>query len=336
MDTALYFPYVRVPETAWFTQVLLYWDEAASIVPELTQYYMRNDENILGPYMSQLIKADLVRAVAPDETLWQNSSQFDNIFLDNLPDPVYPADTWRWTPLYCEKASDSLFERLRARGLARPSLDASDQLYEVEERTAGLYVAYLAGSFCRVNRDMFPVTDSSEILAGLVQPIDNTASRLASWRYAAIMQALPVPSHPVPPLELARFKERYRDELRRLRTYLNGELVDLVTTDDEYALQVKKERILQKIHDDVARLTEQMSKRRWPRIILVGVAGVVAAGLTTGAVIATGGTALALGLGLAGSAATLGPAASQASDLIRSPRFNARDPLAYAALAGAL
>jgi hypothetical protein len=328
MDTALYFPYIRVPETSWFTQVLLYWDRAASIVP----YRMWGDENELGPYMSQLIKAGLVQAIPAGEVPLREYL-FDSIFLDDLPDPAYPTDTWRWTRLYSEKGSEYLFDTLMGRGLARPS---HGDWYEVEERTAGLYVAYLAGSFCGINHDMFPVTDKSEILAGLTQPIDNTASRLAEWRYATITQALPMPSHTVPPLELARFKEHYGDELRRLRTYLNGKLIDLATTDDEYALQVKKERILQEIRDDVARLTEQMSRRRWPRTILVGVGGVVAAGLTTGAVIATGGSALAFGLGIAGSAAALGPAAYQASDVIRSPRIDLREPLAYAALAGAL
>lgn len=29
----LYFPYISVPESAWFTRVLLYWDEVGSIVP---------------------------------------------------------------------------------------------------------------------------------------------------------------------------------------------------------------------------------------------------------------------------------------------------------------
>jgi hypothetical protein len=32
-NTALYFPHIAVPKTPWFTQVLLYWDKAATIVP---------------------------------------------------------------------------------------------------------------------------------------------------------------------------------------------------------------------------------------------------------------------------------------------------------------
>jgi hypothetical protein len=32
-EVALYFPNIAVPQTPWFTQVLLCWDRAASIVP---------------------------------------------------------------------------------------------------------------------------------------------------------------------------------------------------------------------------------------------------------------------------------------------------------------
>ncbi|GAA4707227.1 hypothetical protein GCM10025781_27320 [Kocuria gwangalliensis] len=33
LETALYFPHIRVPKAAWFTQVLLYWEDVASIIP---------------------------------------------------------------------------------------------------------------------------------------------------------------------------------------------------------------------------------------------------------------------------------------------------------------
>ena len=31
METALYFPYIRVPETSWFTQILLYYETGTVI-----------------------------------------------------------------------------------------------------------------------------------------------------------------------------------------------------------------------------------------------------------------------------------------------------------------
>jgi len=50
METALYFPYIRIPENAWFSQILLYWDRAATIVPREIQ----DDSGIVGRYMREL------------------------------------------------------------------------------------------------------------------------------------------------------------------------------------------------------------------------------------------------------------------------------------------
>jgi hypothetical protein len=50
VETALYFPHIRVPETSWFAQILLYWDRAAAIVP----YSLSTDESSVGRYMTQL------------------------------------------------------------------------------------------------------------------------------------------------------------------------------------------------------------------------------------------------------------------------------------------
>ena len=65
MDTALYFPYINVPETKWFTQILLYWDHAASIVPDS----IRENREELGPYMAELMDEGLVRSVMPSQVL---------------------------------------------------------------------------------------------------------------------------------------------------------------------------------------------------------------------------------------------------------------------------
>lgn len=64
MDTALYFPYIRVPQSVWFTQVLLYWDDAASIIPTRIQ----DDQQELGAYTSELMREGLLRSVMPERS----------------------------------------------------------------------------------------------------------------------------------------------------------------------------------------------------------------------------------------------------------------------------
>jgi hypothetical protein len=61
-EAAIYFPYINVPEKAWFSRVLLYWDEIRSIVP----YRYTQDLGHLSPYMAELMEADLVKPIIPE------------------------------------------------------------------------------------------------------------------------------------------------------------------------------------------------------------------------------------------------------------------------------
>ena len=65
-SNVLYYPFIRVPQTQWFTRVLLYWDTVGSIVP---YEYTRNPE-LLGPHMQSLLTEGLVRQVIPREHLY--------------------------------------------------------------------------------------------------------------------------------------------------------------------------------------------------------------------------------------------------------------------------
>jgi hypothetical protein len=77
----LYFPYISVPDDAWFTRVLLYWDKVGSIVP--APY--AEAPAALSSYMQQLLRAELVSPVIPEEhqdTLWGPMEHF-LLFIDN-------------------------------------------------------------------------------------------------------------------------------------------------------------------------------------------------------------------------------------------------------------
>ena len=305
--------------------------------------------------MDELISTGLVRPMGPG-TFVRRIPEFDDHFLTLLDAYELPAlfpqgasydqrqhrkvfHPGQWTRLHVEKASLTLFAQLQDRGLAVPLnfYEGYMEWWAVENRTAGLYMAYLVGAVCRNDRTLFPVTDTIYSLSSLIGPVGHDVdSRLSALRYAVITQALPVPSRLVSAGEIASFKDRHGEQLRRLRSHLNGQLVSLAGIDDDFMRDAMVEDTLQEIHDDVAVLTEQMSRRRWPRIVLVGVGGLVASALTIGTAVASGGTALALGLGITGGLASVGPAGYQAVNLIRSPRFDEHSPLAYAALAQSL
>lgn len=64
-ETALYYRYIRVPQTSWFTQVLLYWDKAASIVP-LEMQMKPDGPGGLNPYMRELNREGLLDFINPE------------------------------------------------------------------------------------------------------------------------------------------------------------------------------------------------------------------------------------------------------------------------------
>jgi hypothetical protein len=93
---------------------------------------------------------------------------------------------------------------------------------------------------------------------------------------------------------------------------------------------------MQKIEDDVAILQEQMNKKKWPGVALVGFGGVTTAALSTASSIATGQSPFVQALAAAIGGLAIGAHAYSAKELMKKPGFDQRAPLAYAALAGRL
>lgn len=328
MDTALYFPYIQVPQSVWFTQVLLYWDDAASIIPTSIQ----NDEQELGAYTTELLREGLLRSIMPERVLNHNFHTFSEGFLILLEDhrPFGSIDAGQGQLIHEEKMGVEVYRNLEARGLAR-RLPHSYGWWVVEISTAALYMAYLTGAVCGADSDLFPVTDSAAAIALLGPPGSSVAAQLRSLRYEALTQALPAPSRPVSPVQLRDFKESHGDDLRRLRRHLNGEIAKIVAIDDPDLRDATKDGIFQGIEDDIARLREQMTRRDWPRIVFVGFAGVVAAALAAADAIMTPGSALIHGLGIGSTAIAITPAVAGAADTVRRPRFDQHSPFVYAA-----
>jgi hypothetical protein len=346
MEIALYFPNDGPPEISWLMQTVLYWDGAATV----SLQGGKPDRFMAHDYMSELIRANLVTTIRAQEAIDMSPQDFGDSFLAMLDSQELP-EPWSGgggpvVSTNIDYMSYDLVRGLNARGLAVPlRMDPNGprlQQFEdtswfmTDEMTHDLFFTYLVGLMCRSNSELFPVTDSKESLVDLTTPATDLTSQLRALSYATIMNVLPIPSREISPAELALFKDRHGDQLGRLRRYLHGQLADVVALSDESLRKAKTASILQEISDDVAVLVEQMSKRAWPKIMFAGVGGVLASGLTTGAAVAAGGSALLMGLGIGGAVLSMGPAAYQVADLIRSPRFDERSPLAYAALVHAL
>jgi hypothetical protein len=226
-----------------------------------------------------------------------------------------------------------LFRQLAKLGYARHD---KGYWYAVEENIASIYMAYVASAMCGVVKDMQPVTDQPSAIAALTPSASDEMTRLRELRYVTIMSALPVPSSAVPVDELRSFKDVHQEKLRRLRHYIDGRLADLAAMDSEELREVKAGSFLDEIRDDVAVLREQMDSRKWPRVVTIGIGGVVGSGLAAVSGISGAGGALAMGLAVGGGTVAVSGSLYQTIQILRESRFNKRAPLAYAALAAKL
>lgn len=289
--------------------------------------------------MRELYDAELLELMEPDYGTgapWPQ--QLAEPFLMMIGADSAPPPTARFVRLHVGKISNFLLQELAERGLARH--EGGGEWWQVEERTADLYMAYLASEMSAVDSGIFPVTDSPAAIGTLNQQglSDNrsTTQRLAALRYAVIEQTLPAPQGPVPAAELRRFKDDNAERLQRCRTYLDGKLADLATIDDPALREVKQSALVQEIEDDVSLLQEQMARRLWPKITLVGIGGVMGAALSMGDQLSDAANPLAYGLAVGTGLINLGAPGYGLYELLKQPRLDPRAPLAYAALASQL
>lgn len=66
MDGVIYYPYIRLPESAWFSRAVLYWDSVATIVPD--QWIADPDK--LEPTRASLCSLESSRSYFPHTPIW--------------------------------------------------------------------------------------------------------------------------------------------------------------------------------------------------------------------------------------------------------------------------
>jgi hypothetical protein len=333
METALYFPYIEVPDSVWFTQILLYWNKAATIVPDVMGAKVGLSRN-----MRELNDNGLLDFIAPTYPLLGRLEK--NLF-DFLPGHqlFHPPGDRAYTPMHREKMNDSIIYALCERGLARES-DAFYGWYDVEETVAGTYTAMLAAAIAgerdAAGNPTTPTTDTPELLSYMGSPGDTPQEVFDRLRYQVIA-LLPVPAGPVPAADLVKFKEDHGEQLQHLRDDFDRRIISVAGISDEDLRTRNAEILTRDIQRQLKDLKKEMEARRWPQIVLLGVGGIAAVGLgVASGVVTAGASTLLLGLAAGQAAASVGGAAYTIADLVKSPRFNPSKPLAYAASVSAL
>jgi hypothetical protein len=324
MDSALYFPYIRVPETPWFMHIILYWDRVATIAPD--RFHARDQ---LTPFMNDLWAADRLELLSAHEAS-MSVRRLQGPFLESARarlEDLRRQPIEEWTRLHFEKGSYRLFSELERMGLAKRS---HYEWVEVESSIAGNYMGMLARTVAS-SRGWYPVTDTPLTIGG---PGDSArgAERLDWLRHASIVGALPVPSRVVPLSELLEFKEKHEDDLRRLRVALNNRLTACALIEDAEFRAARLGDVMSEIQDEVEALSAKMKERRWPGVALDGAGVVSVAGLAMASAAVGGGSPIAIGLAFAASLLGVAKDGARVVGNLRAPRVDPTEPLAYAAL----
>lgn len=264
-NRVLYFPYIRVPESRWFTQLLLYWDQISSIVP----FEFIHKPELLGPYMCGLVREELVFQVIPGMYVYE-IPRFDESFLVYLETLGSELEQRRRDfrrgsvfKIHMEKLED-IGGFLIGQQLAR-QVDSS--WYEVERDTANDFMSYLATALGQLREiDSSPMTDETAYLrrfsrAGV--PPQDMALQLSALRMEVLKKILPVPEQAVEPAKIRNFKRRYGDELGDFRRRVERELVDAVSITDSALRQRHLEIFYDEAEDRIRQIQSAMGGAGW-------------------------------------------------------------------------
>jgi hypothetical protein len=258
----LYFPYIKVPEGAWLTQALLYWDQVSSIVP---YEYLSSPER-LGPYMQALLREELVWQVQPGAFLFE-IPRFREAFVSylqglgaGLPTRLEAFRNGKVVRIHLEKMG-KLVDDLKDAGLAAPS--SSYPWFDVEAETAQDFMCYLATALGQLDRiDSLPMTDTGDMLHRTLGP-GASQGTLDELRIEVLDRILPIPTRAVPPAELARFKAKHGAALIDFRLRVEQELVGLAQMGDLTLRERAIELFAEEANQRTAEIRSWLRESRW-------------------------------------------------------------------------
>lgn len=258
-DSALYFPYAEPRRDVALNRVLLYWDQLATITPEPWRYQDQSLEDF--------VDAGLILPIRTREYLDGPGYRDFVAGLEGLLDHVVPGQRPIAPVLIHEEKTDRLIrEMFHERGLAARGGRTGEVL--VEGNAGALYLAYLAHFLARQpGLDMEPITDQRlllEVAAGFRSFSVETA--IDGARSSALSGVLPAPGEWVSAVDLARFKDQHRDELRALRREVEQSAL-LCAKEADLEVRRRMERDLaERMRERVETVRARMKERRWPTI----------------------------------------------------------------------
>lgn len=328
---ALFFPYIALPDDAWTTKALLYWDRLSSIVP---RDHLHRPEQ-MSPFMRDLLTEGLVVPVIPGRYIRQ-IPRFDESFIELIEArlrrsrrreflglPMRRMDAENMSLIHAEKLGE-IPDFLVKVGLARR---VDWNWFDIESTTTNLFMAYLAACLGAVpDVNATPVTNQLAIARHLMpKPPQLRVDRVDRQRVRDVIlrQLLPVPAERIDLATLVKFKHQHGVLLQRFRTTVEAECTRIAALPAADRIEAS-DAFLQACRQEIDEIKEAMQPS-FGRVVLGALMPLAAAGAAVQAV--PPGQAVASW----GAAASLLVAIYTAVTSIQGPRTIQNRPLAYVA-----
>jgi hypothetical protein len=228
--TILYYPNISIPNDEWLRQAIFYFDEVASIVPQVVYFSGETGELLvpLTPELEYLRAEEVFRPIPPEKLFlnefgedWEDAHRLGDEFRAAVMNARFKKQVGtHFVPVHCNKLSATNMDFLEREGLLK--YDAADQRkYEaewflVEETTALLYMSMLAQALADIDMQAtIPGTDRpeyEELIYSAFSP-ENAISCVETH----LRDVLPVPRQDVDFKDILSFKRKRKDELNRYR-----------------------------------------------------------------------------------------------------------------------
>lgn len=268
----LYFPYINVPDSAWTTQSILYWERVGAIVPDL---YIDHPSR-LTLEMRKLVEVELVDQVIPSRYL-HLIPRFSDAFIELLHSHPIDLNTRAQSfnrgnrvLLHFQKFGEDLLQEIVQMGIARQK---NYEWYFVEDNTAKLFMMFLATTISSV-AEYTPATNSVEnIVQGV---LDNNLMDRQNMRSSFLKDLIPYPINP-DPYKLADFKEKYFRQLLHFRILLESAILEISSIENleqrnqAYNLKVEEINFLK------TDILEKLQESRLGKVVYGSMFGTVSA-----------------------------------------------------------
>lgn len=255
-NNAIYFPYIKVPNSNWLVKTLLYWNEFSTIVPYEQVDNFLNSSNI----MKDLNKSQLVKIINPAQ--FSNTDNMKMFFEKFL---MFATNWKRRNPTYKGKYSEIHIEKLGYifDDLIKEKIifqGRSNAWYKMPTILSNVFMNGLAnglGSLTEINAE--PVTDILYENKVKIETISRNYN-VRFWQNKLLEDVLPVPNRETTIDEIINFRKKYHTQTIEFRDIINenAKALSKINTDNPEEIIANYSKYLNNIKEKEKEIEDGM------------------------------------------------------------------------------